>query len=129
MTTETHLSVHRTARFAGDLYLSPALPACFSFVCVPSGVLIRGGPAATLQNIFAPQLLLRLGIVRRLLGQAVVLVLQRVVLGRHLHAGSVASTPIRAGECVPCSPHLGDAVSGCRVTRGRLSRTPSCSRM
>lgn len=128
MTTETHLSVHRTARFAGGLYLAPAPPACFSFVCLPSGVLIRDDPAATPQNVIAPQLLLRLGVVWRLQSQAGAFVLQHMVLGHHLSAGSAASTRIRAGERVPCSPPLRDTVSGRRVTRNRPSWTPSCCR-
>src|SRR6266508_816711 len=75
MTTETHASINRTARRAGGLYLSLALFGFYSFVYVPSVLLVRGDAATTSRNILASERLFRSGTVSHLISQVVVVFL------------------------------------------------------
>ena len=59
----------RTARLAGGLYLSLVPLGFFSFVYVPSVVLVRGDAAATSHNIVAHEGLFRAGIVSHLVSR------------------------------------------------------------
>lgn len=68
-------SINRTARLAGALYLSLLPFGFFSFVSVPSVILVRGDPAATSRNILASERLFRLGTVSHLVSQIIVVFL------------------------------------------------------
>jgi hypothetical protein len=61
MTAAEHAAVNRTARLAGGLYLSLVPFGFFSFVYVPSVLLVRGDAAATSRNIMASEWLFRSG--------------------------------------------------------------------
>lgn len=75
MTAGAHSSINRTARLAGGLELSLLPFAVFSFVYVPSVLLVRGDPAATSRNIMASERLFRSGTVSHLISQIVVVFL------------------------------------------------------
>ena len=75
MTTGAHASINRTARLAGGLYLSLAPLSFFSFVYVPSVVLVRGDAAATSRNIVTSEWLFRAGAVSHLASQIIVVFL------------------------------------------------------
>jgi hypothetical protein len=68
-------SINRTARLAGGLYLSLVPLGFFSFVYVPSVLLVRGDAAATSRNIQASEWLFRSGIVSHLVSQVIVVFL------------------------------------------------------
>jgi hypothetical protein len=67
--------MNRTARLAGALYLSLLPFGFFSFVYVPSVLLVRGDPAATSRNILASERLFRLGTFSHLVSQIIVVFL------------------------------------------------------
>lgn len=75
MTTGAHASINRTARLAGGLYLSLVPFGLFSFVYVPSVLLVRGDAATTSRNIMASEWLFRSGTVSHLISQIVVVFL------------------------------------------------------
>jgi Domain of unknown function (DUF4386) len=72
MPAETYASIQRTARLAGGLYLSLVPFGVFSFVYVPSVLLVRGDAAATSRNIMASEWLFRAGTVSHLISQIIV---------------------------------------------------------
>ncbi len=67
--------MHRTARLAGALYLSLLPFGFFSFVYVPSVLLVRGDAGTTSRNIMESAWLFRCGIVSHLVSQIVVVFL------------------------------------------------------
>ncbi|MGH8645774.1 MAG: DUF4386 domain-containing protein [Gammaproteobacteria bacterium] len=75
MTAGAHASINRTARLAGGFYLSLAPLGFFSFVYVPSVVLVRGDAAATSRNIVTSEWLFRVGTVSHLVSQIIVVFL------------------------------------------------------
>lgn len=60
-----------TARLAGGLHLSMVPLGVFSFVYVPSALIVRGNAAATWHNIAASEWLFRAGIASHILSQIV----------------------------------------------------------
>ena len=56
----------KTARIAGALYLSMAIPAPFSLLYLPGKLIVPGNAAATASNILGSEALFRLGIVAEL---------------------------------------------------------------
>ena len=68
-------SINRTARLAGGLYLSLLPFGFFSFVYVPSVLLVRGDAATTSRNIMASEWLFRTGTVSHLISQIIVVFL------------------------------------------------------
>lgn len=83
MTTEAHVSIKRTARLAGGLYLALAPFGFFGILYVPSMLLVPGDPAATSRNILTSEWLFRSGTVSHLINQIIfiflVLALYRVL--------------------------------------------------
>lgn len=75
MIAGSQVSMNRTARLAGALYLSLMPFAFFSFLYVPSVLLVRGDAAATSRNIMASQRLFRSGTVSHLVSQVIVVFL------------------------------------------------------
>ncbi len=75
MTPGAHASINRTARLAGCLYLSLMPFGIFSFVYVPSVLLVRGDAATTSRNIMASEWLFRSGTLSHLLSQIIVVFL------------------------------------------------------
>jgi hypothetical protein len=75
MTAAEHAAVNRTARLAGGLYLSLVPFGFFSFVYVPSVLLVRGDAAATSRNIMASEWLFRSGTISHLISQVIVVFL------------------------------------------------------
>ena len=75
MTIGTDVSIRRTARLAGGLYLALIPFSIFSFVYVPSVLVVRGDAAATSRNIMESEWLLRSGTVSHLLSQIIVVFL------------------------------------------------------
>jgi Domain of unknown function (DUF4386) len=68
-------SINRTARLAGALYLSLMPFGIFSFVYVPSALLVPGDSAATARNIMESEWLFRSATVSHLLSQIIVVFL------------------------------------------------------
>jgi hypothetical protein len=68
-------SINRTARLAGGLYLSLIPFGVFSFVYVPSVLLVPGDAATTSRNIVASPWLFRSATVSHLVSQLVVVFL------------------------------------------------------
>lgn len=105
MNTETPISIQRTARLAGGLYLSLVPLGIFSFVYVPMAVRVPGDAAATAQNILASELLFRLGTMSHLLSQVlvvfVVLVFYRLL--RSVNAERALLMMVLALLCVSIS--------------------------
>ena len=64
-----------TARLAGGLYLSLMPFGIFTFVYLPSVLLVRGDATATSRNIMAAEWLFRSGTVSHLLSQIIVVFL------------------------------------------------------
>src|SRR4028118_2020811 len=60
------ISIQKTARFAGLLYLALAALSAFGLVYVPSMIIVPGDAAATANNIVASESLFRLGVVSNL---------------------------------------------------------------
>jgi hypothetical protein len=75
MTAGAQTSINRTARLAGGLHLSLLPFGFFSFVYVPSVLLVRGAAAATARNIMASEGLFRGGIISHLISQVIVVFL------------------------------------------------------
>lgn len=75
MTAGAGASINRTARLAGGLYLSLVPFGFFSFVYVPSVLLVRGDAAATARNIAASESLFRIATVSHLVSQIIVVFL------------------------------------------------------
>ena len=71
MTTEAHVSINRTARLAGALYLAVMPFAFFGLIYVPSVLLVPGDPATTSRNIMVSEWLFRSGTVSHLIGQII----------------------------------------------------------
>jgi len=70
-----HTSVNRIARRAGGLYLSLLPFGIFSFVYVPSVLLVRGDTAATSRRIMASETLFRSATISHLISQVIVVFL------------------------------------------------------
>ena len=70
-------AVNRTARLAGALHLSLVPFGVFSFVYVPSVLVVRGDAAATARNIEASEWLFRAATVSHLISQIIVVFLAR----------------------------------------------------
>lgn len=75
MTAGAPASINRTARLAGGLHLSLVPFGFFSFVYVPSVLLVRGDAAATCRNIMASEWLFRSGTISHLISQVIVVFL------------------------------------------------------
>ena len=105
MTAETHTSIKRTARLAGGLYLSLVPLGVFSFVYVPSVLVVRGDIATTSRNVIASEWLFRAGIVSHLISQVIVvfLVLALYRLLRFVNKDRAVLMVILALLCVPIS--------------------------
>lgn len=74
MNTDIH-ALRRTARLAGLQYLVGAVAGGFSFLYVPSVLIVPGDTARTVGNILASERLFRLGLVSGLLSQVFLLLL------------------------------------------------------
>ena len=98
-------SINRTARLAGGLYLSLLPLGIFSFVYVPSVVLVRGDATATSHNIIASEWLFRAGTVSHLMSQIVVvfLVLALYRLFKPVNKDRALVMVVLALLCVPIS--------------------------
>jgi hypothetical protein len=75
MTAEADASINRSARLAGGLYLSLVPFGFFSFVYVPSVLLVRGDAATTSRKIMASKWLFRSATVSHLVSQIIVVFL------------------------------------------------------
>jgi len=75
MTAGAHTSINGTARRAGVLYLSLLPFGIFSFVYVPSVLLVRGDTAATSSRILASETLFRSATISHLISQVIVVFL------------------------------------------------------
>ncbi len=71
MTSKGSVSINRTARLAGALYLGMAPFSIFGVIYVPSLLIVPGDAATTAGNIMASQMLFRSGIVSHLIGQTI----------------------------------------------------------
>jgi len=69
MTAGAHVSINRTARLAGALYLAMAPFGFFGILYVPSVLVVPGDAATTARNIMASEWLFRSGTVSHLIGQ------------------------------------------------------------
>lgn len=105
MTAETHTSINRTARLAGGLYLSLVPLGVFSFVYVPSVLVVRGDIATTSRNVIASAWLFRAGIVSHIVSQVIVvfLVLALYRLLRFVNKDRAVLMVVLALLCVPIS--------------------------
>jgi hypothetical protein len=75
MSAAAQASITRAARLAGGLYLTLVPLGVFSFIYVPSVLLVRGDAAATSRNILASQWLFRSATVSHLISQVIVVFL------------------------------------------------------
>lgn len=80
------ISINRTARLAGWLYLALIPFSVFGFFYVPSVLIVPGDAATTSRNILASELLFRAGTVSWLVGH---LILILVALTLYRCSGSV----------------------------------------
>jgi hypothetical protein len=105
MTAEPQISIKRTARLAGGLYLFLLPLGIFSFVYVPSVIVVRGDAAATSRNIVASEWLFRAGAVSHLISQIIVvlMVLALYRLLRSVNRDRAAVMAVLALLCVPIS--------------------------
>jgi hypothetical protein len=101
----TRASINRTARLAGGLYLSLVPLGFFSFVHVPSVVLVRGDNAATSRNIIASEWLFRAGTVSHLISQIIVVFLALALyrLLKPVNKDRAVIMVVLALLCVPIS--------------------------
>jgi hypothetical protein len=79
ITKEEMVSIQRTARLAGFLYVLTIPLSVFGFFYVPSRLIVPGDAAATATNIMASEGLFRSGIVSWLIAQTIFVVLPLVL--------------------------------------------------
>src|SRR5262245_4055760 len=105
ITDRAHASINKTARLAGGLYLSLVPLGIFSFVYVPSVILVRGDAAATSRNIITSEWLFRAGTVSHLVSQVIVvfLVLALYRLLKPVNRDRATVMVVLALLCVPIS--------------------------
>lgn len=89
MTTPNDLSVNRTARVAGGLYLGIVPLSAFGLLYVPSAIVVEGNADATVHNIVDSSSLFRAGIASHLAAE-VLLLLVALTLYRLLETVSRA---------------------------------------
>ena len=75
VTKVNEISIQRTARIAGLLYLILAICGGFAEFTVRQGMVVAGNAAATVSNIVAAESTFRLGVVSELIGQVVFILL------------------------------------------------------
>lgn len=104
-TSRPYASINGTARLSGGLYLSLVPLGFFSFVYVPSVVVVRGDAAATSRNIVTSESLFRAGAVSHLISQIIVvfLVLALYRLLEPVNRDRAVVMVVLALLCVPIS--------------------------
>ncbi len=75
MTAGVQVSINRTARLAGALYLALMPFGFFGVIYVPAVLVVRGDAATTSRNIMASEWLFRSGIVSHLISQIILIFL------------------------------------------------------
>lgn len=70
---------NNTARVAGALYVVASAPAVFSYLYVPSTLIVSGNATATANNILASEMLFRLSIVSELISSVAFIFLVRAL--------------------------------------------------
>ena len=70
---------NNTARVAGALYVAASAPAVFSYLYVPSTLIVSGNATATANNILASEMLFRLSIVSELISSVAFIFLVRAL--------------------------------------------------
>ncbi|HEX7022800.1 MAG TPA: DUF4386 domain-containing protein [Trueperaceae bacterium] len=105
MTADDLMAIRRTARLAGVLYLCLVPLGIFSFIYVPSLIMVPGDAAATGRNILTSEWIFRLGTASHLLSQVIVvfLVLALYRIFRPVNPDRAMAMVVLALLCVPIS--------------------------